>query len=60
LTHLGCNSLQGYLLGRPMTAERLLESLEAIIEPAESRAGLAVDAVEAGNGRNEPVVMEVT
>ena len=27
LTRLGCNSLQGFLLGRPMPAEQLLASV---------------------------------
>jgi diguanylate cyclase (GGDEF)-like protein len=29
LTELGCDILQGYLLGKPMSAERMLESLSA-------------------------------
>ncbi|QOT80297.1 putative bifunctional diguanylate cyclase/phosphodiesterase [Cupriavidus basilensis] len=29
LTRLGCNSLQGFLLGRPMSAENLIESLSS-------------------------------
>jgi diguanylate cyclase (GGDEF)-like protein len=29
LTNLGCNILQGYLLGKPMSAERMLENLSA-------------------------------
>jgi diguanylate cyclase (GGDEF)-like protein len=28
LTELGCSTLQGFLLGRPMTAQRLLESVQ--------------------------------
>jgi diguanylate cyclase (GGDEF)-like protein len=30
LTDLGCNTLQGYLLGRPMSAKRLVESLSEL------------------------------
>ncbi|HEY2025347.1 putative bifunctional diguanylate cyclase/phosphodiesterase [Paraburkholderia sp.] len=30
LTELGCNSLQGYLLGRPMNAEHFLEAANAL------------------------------
>lgn len=33
LTALGCTSLQGYLLGRPMTAQRLLESVQQTAQP---------------------------
>ena len=30
LTRLGCNTLQGYYLGRPVAAEKLLASLESV------------------------------
>lgn len=38
LTRLGCNSLQGYLLGRPVPAEQLTTSLAALGSPAEGVA----------------------
>ncbi|MBM0140059.1 putative bifunctional diguanylate cyclase/phosphodiesterase [Pseudomonas cannabina] len=40
LTHLGCDSLQGFLLGHPLPAEQFLEDIRA----AESR--IALDAQE--------------
>ncbi|HEJ5398170.1 TPA: EAL domain-containing protein, partial [Pseudomonas aeruginosa] len=33
LTRLGCNSLQGFLLGRPMPAEQLPASVAALSPP---------------------------
>ncbi|MBI6708958.1 EAL domain-containing protein [Pseudomonas syringae] len=42
LTHLGCHSLQGFLLGYPLPAQQFLEEIRA----AEAKA--AVDASDAG------------
>ncbi|WP_122239798.1 EAL domain-containing protein, partial [Pseudomonas syringae] len=42
LTHLGCHSLQGFLLGHPLPAQQFLEDIRA----AEVKAVL--DASDAG------------